>query len=329
MKTYHLVILLNLLVYGVMMSLGGQAELRHFSTHTLLELGALYAPLVKEGQAWRMLTAMFIHITPIHLATNMIALVQVGRVLEPHYGRGRFVALYVLSGLMGSASSLAWHWSRPVASAGASGAICGLIGAGMVAGHLIGDPRSRRFRNWMAILAVLVLGIGAFVDADNASHAGGLLAGAALAWLLDRGGVAARREPSEESAGLEAIFLVVIVGAGFVLSGINRDRAQSAPELVNRGAELAQNGLDHEAIVTYQRALAMEPDNARGHFNLALAFERQQQLADAEREARRALALTPDHKEAWALLARLLVRQNRDAEAKPAFDRFLDLGGKL
>src|SRR5260370_21326207 len=105
-----------------MLGVAGGGELRHFSTGTLIQFGALYAPLVRDGEAWRLVTMMFMHITPLHLAMNMLALWQAGTLLEQHYGRGRFVALYVLAGLCGSAASLAWDWEAPIPAAGPSGA---------------------------------------------------------------------------------------------------------------------------------------------------------------------------------------------------------------
>ncbi len=308
-----------------MLATTGWAGARHFDTPTLIGFGALYAPLVREGQTWRALTAMFIHVTPLHLLMNMLALWRVGAVLEPHYGRGRFVALYVLGGLGGSALSLAWHWSRPVASAGASGAICALIFAGIVAGQSWGGVEGRRFRNAMLPWAVLVLVTGASVSADNAAHAGGLIAGAALGWLLARRGRERQPAPAIEGMGLEAIFLVVVVAAGFVFAYQQRDQSFSAPEWVARGLE--RQGA--EAIAAFRRAIVLEPDRAVAHYDLALALERDKQLAGAEDEARRATGLEPAQREAWALLARILVRENKDAEAKLAFDRYVDLGGRL
>ena len=173
--------------------------------------------------------------------------------------------------------------------------------------------------------AVLVLVTGASVSADNAAHAGGLIAGAALGWLLARRGRERQPAPAIEGMGLEAIFLVVVVAAGFVFAYQQRDQSFSAPEWVARGLE--RQGA--EAIAAFRRAIVLEPDRAVAHYDLALALERDKQLAGAEDEARRATGLEPAQREAWALLARILVRENKDAEAKLAFDRYVDLGGRL
>ena len=215
MRTARLVMVLSALVYVVMLCLLGPSGLRHFSSRALVAAGALYAPLVRDGQLHRLLTACFIHVSAFHLVTNMAALEAVGRVLEPHFGRRRFAALYLLSGLGGSGVSFLAHLQHPIASAGASGAICGLLGAAAVASQLKHDHRRR---DAMLAWAMAVLVAGTLAGADDAAHAGGLVTGALIAWLLDAGGRAARRTDAREPMGLEAAFLVVTVGAGFALN---------------------------------------------------------------------------------------------------------------
>src|SRR6516162_7975005 len=103
MKTTHLLIGLNLLIFLVMLNVGGFEGMRHFSTRTELLFGADYGPLVvRGGQWWRLITAMFVHGGALHLAMNMVAIYQVGSVLEPHFGRLRFLVLYLVAGLAGT-----------------------------------------------------------------------------------------------------------------------------------------------------------------------------------------------------------------------------------
>jgi hypothetical protein len=259
----------------------------------------------------------------------MVALYQVGNVLEPHYGRWRFVALYLLAGLAGSAVSLAWHWTSPVNSAGASGAISGLIGAAVVAGHLMGGAEARHFRDAMLRWAAIVMVYGAITGADNAAHAGGLVAGAGIAWLLDSGGRAARRKPHPGSLGFEAVVLIGLVAGSFALAAQRRESAITVEELVNGGVDLARAGKDREAMVMYRRALAMEPRNAIARYDLALALLRQRDWPAAVAEAREATILQPGHKESWAVLAEAYEGDGKPAEAAEAWKRYTDLGGKL
>ena len=72
----------------------------------IFQHGALYGPLVAEGEWWRLLTAAFLHYGPIHLAMNMLALWWIGRPLEDALGPLRYLLLYLVSGLAGSAGAL-------------------------------------------------------------------------------------------------------------------------------------------------------------------------------------------------------------------------------
>src|ERR671915_1171963 len=70
---------------------------------SIFENGALYGPLVADGDWWRLLTAAFLHYGPVHLAFNMLVLWWFGPALEAALGSSRFVLLYVAAGLAGSA----------------------------------------------------------------------------------------------------------------------------------------------------------------------------------------------------------------------------------
>ena len=92
--------------------------------------GALYGPAVAEGDWYRLITAAFLHYGPIHLAMNMLALWWIGRPLEAWLGPVRYLLLYLVSGLAGSAGALI---ANPEAvTVGASGAIFGILGAAIV-----------------------------------------------------------------------------------------------------------------------------------------------------------------------------------------------------
>jgi membrane associated rhomboid family serine protease len=85
---------------------------------------------VAEGNWWRLITAAFLHYGPIHLGMNMLVLYFIGPALEYYLGHWRFILLYVVAGLAGSAGALIW--SQNVPTVGASGAIWGLMGAALV-----------------------------------------------------------------------------------------------------------------------------------------------------------------------------------------------------
>ncbi|MFD7240229.1 rhomboid family intramembrane serine protease [Streptomyces syringium] len=140
-----------------------------------------FTPLegVAEGQWYRLLTATFLHQEPMHLAFNMLSLWFLGPPLEAALGRIRYLALYVLSGLGGSA--LAYFVAAPnQPSLGASGAIFGLLGAtAVLLRRLNYDMRP--------VVALLVLNLIFTFTWSNISweaHVGGLVVGTAVAFGL-------------------------------------------------------------------------------------------------------------------------------------------------
>jgi rhomboid protease GluP len=93
---------------------------------TLLAWGGNFGPATTNGQWWRLATAMFVHSSTLSLIVNSVCLLQIGAVVERVVGRAAFGAVYVATGVLASAVSLAMH---PVAvTAGASGAVLGLHG---------------------------------------------------------------------------------------------------------------------------------------------------------------------------------------------------------
>jgi membrane associated rhomboid family serine protease len=85
---------------------------------------------VAEGDWWRLITATFLHYGPLHLGMNMLVLWFIGPPLEEYFGHWRYLLVYLVSGLAGSAGALIW--SPNALTVGASGAIWGIMGAAVV-----------------------------------------------------------------------------------------------------------------------------------------------------------------------------------------------------
>ena len=120
--TYALLVA-NALVWVAMTLLGGSEN-----PAILVLFGAKYTPLILAGQYWRLLSAVFVHVGIAHLMFNAYALFSFGIEVERRFGRSRFLALYLLSGI---ASTTASFVGSPALSAGASGAVFGLAGASL------------------------------------------------------------------------------------------------------------------------------------------------------------------------------------------------------
>ena len=167
------------LVFLLETALGGSEN-----TQTLVNLGAEVNFLVAAGQYWRLLASMFLHIGLLHIAFNGWALYILGRDVEAFYGSPRFTLIYFLSGLFSGVAS--YLFSAPnVPSAGASGAIFGLVGAEIAFflqnRQLFGRLGRQQLGN-LAILIVINLAIGVSPGSgiNNYAHVGGLVGGLAL-----------------------------------------------------------------------------------------------------------------------------------------------------
>lgn len=155
------------------------------STAAIVDAGALLRSAVAGGEAWRLVTATFLHGGAGHLAGNLVALYILGMVCEHAFGARQLAVLYVLSGLAGSALSVV---TTPGPAVGASGAIFGLQGAAIVLFRHHRDRLLVRDRRVGVVLlawaAFTILGGLASPFIDNGAHAGGFLGGALVGrWL--------------------------------------------------------------------------------------------------------------------------------------------------
>jgi membrane associated rhomboid family serine protease/Flp pilus assembly protein TadD len=313
----------NVLAFVAMLLSGGRGRLGSIPTGTLMRFGASYGPLVCEGQLFRLVTSVFLHLNPAHLLLNSLALLSIGPTVERDYGRARFVAIYLLSGIAGAAFSVLAHHADPVVSAGASGAICGAIAASLVrAARERRLPESRALLIWAG--ATLVFGV--LIHADNAAHLGGLIFGALLGLVFGRAGA-----KSTESSAWPSAFLLVLALGAFAFAIRARDRSETASELVNRGVDLARGDDDEGAIVAYRRALELEPDDATAHYDLGIAFERRDRFDEAIRHFARALELEPSDTRRHALAGAYvnqgvtLARKGKTLEAIAAYRSALEI----
>jgi membrane associated rhomboid family serine protease len=152
------------------------------------------------GEWWRVFTAAFLHIGPIHLVMNMLGLLIFGSELERQLGRVRFLALYLLSAL-GGAAAIQLFGDPRVPVAGASTAIYGLLG-GLAVVMLY---RRQDLRGLLTLLAINVF-ISFLPGVSLLGHLGGLVAGALTAGIL----LLTRRRPRAQITGLVSFTVVLL-----------------------------------------------------------------------------------------------------------------------
>lgn len=170
--TYALIIV-NVIMFILMYIFGNGSE----NTSTLLKFGALNKILVLNGEYHRLITSAFLHIGVIHLICNMYALYILGTNIESYFGRIKYAFIYFTSALVGSFMSIIFMDEFAV-SAGASGAIFGLMGALLYFGYNYRTVLNNSITNQIVPVIALNLLIGFTTSGiNNFAHLGGLLGG--------------------------------------------------------------------------------------------------------------------------------------------------------
>jgi rhomboid protease GluP len=186
------------------------------SEQAVLDAGAMSAKLVKDGEVWRMGSAMFLHGGWDHLIGNMIVLYILGMACEHAFGSTQFLVLYVFSGLVGSAFSM----MGDLPSVGASGAVFGAAGgivAFFVRHHKEFRLRDARVASVLVVWAIYQFGLGAMNPIiDNWAHFGGMVGGAVIGIVMDRrlqGG-----KGGDPSRPVQGVALLIAVGVLFYVA---------------------------------------------------------------------------------------------------------------
>jgi len=210
-------IAINVIVFFVegstALTLAGQAD----PTTTVMFHGLLYGPFIEVNHDyWRLLTSGFLHWDIIHIALNMYVLYWLGRLLEPAIGRTRFLSIYFTGLLAGSLGVLIVSPNSP--TAGASGAIFGLMGAAFAEAHRRGAEQVRNQLVLMiAINLALTLGISGI---SIGAHIGGLIGGGVATVAFQQADH--RRVPALGYVGCLALAALAVVASILVANNITQ-----------------------------------------------------------------------------------------------------------
>ena len=197
---------INVAVYLLELGLGGEVN---GTNNRIFNEGFLAGPPVADGEWWRLFTAMFLHYGPFHLGLNMLALWWFGAAVEQVLGRGRYLLLYIVSGLAGSAGALLLTPNS--ATVGASGAIFGILGAALVL------ERQRTYvlgGGAFGIIAINLIITFTLPGISMGGHLGGLAGGALGTLALSRFG---RGHAVYGRPGLVGILGLVAIGIASLL----------------------------------------------------------------------------------------------------------------
>lgn len=259
-------IAINAAVFVGLTIAGGSQDLA-----VLIRFGALVHHLVWEGQYWRLVTPMFIHIGLLHFLLNSYALLILGRIVEPMLGWRRFLAIYLGSGVCGCIGSLLF--TRGIC-AGASGAIFGLLGALLALEYLIRGSFRGMLRQGVRGSVIPVIAINLILGAlvpliDNNAHIAGLLAGFAIGYYF-AAHYHAHMGHSARSTVVLALFMAAATAG--VAKGIRPPGQEWEHHLRTGTLILASGGRAELAVPYLERATRLRPQSSVAWYHLARAY---------------------------------------------------------
>jgi rhomboid protease GluP len=291
------------------------------NTSTLIKYGAKVNQLIVEGQWWRFLTPVFLHIGFLHLAMNTLALYYLGTAVERMYGNVRFLFIYLFAGITGFIASFIFSANL---SAGASGAIFGCFGALLYFGAIY----PKLFFRTMGMNVFMILGLNLLFGfsasgIDNAGHLGGLAGGFLAAGIV--------HFPKKKKLILQFIFFVMSLAIvwgtltyGFKAEATGRDEKSTimmaqeyikqtdydkAYSLLNNFKEKSNHPSDRiylilsfveykkemysQAKIHLNKAIKLNPKMSEAYYYLAINLN-ENEVQQAKINAEKALKLKPD-----------------------------------
>jgi rhomboid protease GluP len=232
---------------------------------TLVGWGANFGPRTTNGEWWRLVASMFVHSGMLHLLVNIVALLQIGLILERLVGRLAFAAVYITAGTFASLVNLSAH---PLAvSVGASGAIFGLYGLllasliwGLLRRSAVTIPLHTLKRLGPAAAVFILYSMandGLAISAELTGLVAGFLWGVVLWGLVLASGASDRKPQGRWVAAAMAATIVIAVASAVPLRGI----ADVKPEM--------------------ERVVALEDRTARAYATAADGFRKGRITAEA------------------------------------------------
>ncbi|MFC0299731.1 rhomboid family intramembrane serine protease [Virgibacillus soli] len=324
----YLILAINIIIYFLVELNGGSQ-----SVPNLIRFGAKYNPAIVDGEWWRIVSSMFIHIGFIHLFMNMLAIYYLGTLVERIYGSFRYFAIYFLAGIGGGIASFAFTNN---VSAGASGALFGLFGALLFFGLHYRQLFFKTMGQNVIMLIIINIVFGFLVpQIDNSAHVGGLLTGFVAAGIVHL-----PRKNRNWQTQMLAIVVYAFIISGLGYYGIDKT-LQSAPYQWEKVTTLIQSEQYDEVIRVTTEALNHDPGDLKAPllFQRSYAYIKLQKETQAIEDLEYTVKVDPSMPEAYYNLALLYydqghIEQAKDAiktahELDPIEDQYQDFYNKL
>lgn len=251
---------LNFVLFAALVFASGAKAILSPEEATLIEWGANFGPLTLSGEYWRIVTNLFLHIGFLHLFLNMFVLWDFGVSAEKIFGSKYFFLLYFLSGAGGSCVTA--MITPYITSAGASGAIFGVIGGLIAVLQIKKDELPagiyKRIKEFIIFLFLITAILGLFVNIDNGAHFGGFAFGFLCGRLFKAKG-----------AFIQFRFISVILITAIIF-GLFKI-AESTPfdfdgtYSFRKSIYLIHHGKSDDALAAADRLIAKNPGNAIGY----------------------------------------------------------------
>lgn len=286
---------------------------------TLIKYGAKFNPLILEGEWWRFITPIFLHIGFLHLAMNSLALYYLGTTVERLFGSTRFVFIYLAAGFFGSVASFIFSGDI---SAGASGAIFGCFGALLYFGTIFPKLFFRTMGMNVFILLAVNLAFGFSASGiDNAGHLGGLAGGFLATGIV--------HFPKKKKVALQLLFLLITaaIAVGSLKYGFSgKARASSENSIFILAQEYVKKG-NYEKAYKELKKIDNQTNHPSGktYFLLSYTEIKKGMFPEAKAHLLKTIKLEPDFHEAYYNLALISLEENNWVQAKKYAERAADL----
>ncbi|WP_174613806.1 rhomboid family intramembrane serine protease [Virgibacillus ihumii] len=309
----YILLVINILIFMMLELNGGSTN-----TKTLIEFGAKYNPaIIENNEWWRIITSMFLHIGPVHLFMNMLAVYFLGVAVERIYGSWRFIFIYFLSGIGGGLASFAFTTH---VSAGASGALFGLFGALLFFGLIHKRIFNQTMGKNLLIIIVINIVFGFTVPSvDMGAHIGGLITGFVASAIVH---LPANRKLLVQ---LPAFILYAVIIFLLIIFGV-RNNLHDPVYLLMKTEQLVQNKQFNQTIDVATKGLAYE-SNVKDQllFQRSYAYIQLNKIERAKKDLKLAVSIDEDYIRAHYNLAIIYYNNNNLSKAKEHITKAYEL----